>query len=73
MKLWTHSLIALFVAVMLLGGCNKKSEDAKPMDSPANADTSMPAKDAKDAPKAAADEPEQAEPGGWVPPADDIK
>ena len=69
---WTHALITLFFAGMLLSGCNK-TEDPKPMDSPVEADSAMPKEDAGSptppAPAPAA-EPAKEEPGGWTPPAE---
>lgn len=76
MKLLTRSLIALFVASMLLSACSKTDESAG-----AAADTAAPAADAaapeaaapSDAAAAPAEEPASEEPGGWVPPAEESK
>lgn len=62
MKTLIQLFIALFAALMLLGGCQKKEEPAT-TDAPA-ATNAMPA------PAAA---PEKQEPGGWVPPAQESK
>lgn len=76
MKLLTRSLIALFVASMLLSACSKTDESAG-----ATADTAAPSDAAPEAaapseaaPVAApAEEPASEEPGGWVPPAEESK
>jgi hypothetical protein len=65
MKSLIQTLIALSIAGLLLGGCQKKEE--APADAPA-ADTAAPAGNAT--PAEPAPEPTPAEPGGWVPPAD---
>ncbi|HEX5539252.1 MAG TPA: hypothetical protein VFX01_05625 [Methylophilaceae bacterium] len=79
MKLLTRSMIALFVASMLLSACHKTDESAG-----AAADNAAPATDAAAAPAAsdaaaapaaapAEEKPASEEPGGWVPPAEDSK
>jgi len=73
MKLLSRSLIALFVASMLLSACSKTDESAGAADTaaPDAATTTSEPAEAAPAPAApAAEEPASQEPGGWVPPAE---
>lgn len=68
MKLLTRSLIALFVASMLLSACGKTDESADAADTAVSPDAAATSEPMEAAP--AAEEPASEEPGGWVPPAE---
>jgi hypothetical protein len=68
MKFWIQTLIALFLTVTFLSGCNKADESAPATD---EAVTTEPAAPADDASAPAAEEPAAQELGGWSPPPED--
>lgn len=69
MKSLIQTLIALSIAAMLLGGC-QKSEEA-PADAPAMDAAPATGEQGTTAPAEPAPEAAPAEPGGWVPPAEE--
>lgn len=70
MKLWIQTLIALFLTVTFLSGCNKADESAPAADEAVTTEPAAPAGDTS-APAAPAEEPATQELGGWSPPPED--
>jgi hypothetical protein len=69
MKFWIQTLIALFLTVTFLSGCNKTDESAPATDEAVT--TTEPAAPADNAAAPAAEEPATQELGGWSPPPED--